>query len=338
MKKLLKILGWILGLLILFLLAGFLLPAKVSVSRSATIAASGDKVYSVLNDLKTYNSWMTWNQKDPQMKIEWGPRTSGQGAYYKWTSSHKQVGSGQLSITEAQPNKKITTALIFGASPDPSYATWNIEPSDKDTKLQWTMDMDMGANPIGRWMGFLMKGAIEKDFDQSLSQLKEKIESGKLGQQTPRMQLEETKLEAMQLLTILDTAQAMTDIGPLLQKAYGEMGDVLKTQNLSMSGAPMAWYYTESEPFVVDAAIPVSAKPRAAGGRIKLRDLPAGPAVVVHYYGPYEESGAAYEKIREWITAQGKKAKGAPFEVYMDDPTTKSSMYEVRTDIIQPLQ
>jgi effector-binding domain-containing protein len=38
------------------------------------------------------------------------------------------------------------------------------------------------------------------------------------------------------------------------------------------------------------------------------------------------------------LKENNKKAKGAPYDVYMDDPTTKKTMYEVRTDIIQPYE
>ncbi|GAO45330.1 SRPBCC family protein [Flavihumibacter petaseus] len=337
MKKLLKILGWILGILVLLLLAGYLLPAKVSVSRGIAIQAQPEKIYNVLTNMKTYNSWMVWNQRDTAMRIEWGDRTSGLGASYKWFSDNSQVGDGQLKISDVQPYKSITTEMTFGESPNPSFATWWLQPDGKGTSVKWEMTMNMGMNPVGRWMGLLMRGMMEKDFDNGLSQLKQKIESGQLGKQDPKVTLEESKVDAMRLLTILDTAQAMTEIGPLLQKAYGEMNGLMLEQKLSISQAPMAWYYTEGEPFIVDAAIAVSGKPATTSGRIRFREEPASKVIIAHYYGPYEEMKAGYDKLAGWLQSNNKKAAGKPYEVYVDDPTGKS-MYDVRTDIIQPFE
>ncbi len=337
MKKLLKILAGVFGLLLLLICTGFLLPATVSVSRSTDIKAQPDQVYQVLTDLTTYNEWMTWNQVDPAMKVEWGAVKKGRGASYKWFSSHRQVGNGSLTITEAEPNKKVTTSMVFGESPEPATASWTITPGNGSTALTWNMTMNMGMNPIARWFGKLMKGMMEKDFDKGLAQLREKIESGKLGVLSPTMTLEKTRVGAMYLLTVMDTAQSMSDIGPLLQKAYGEIGALMKTQQLDFAGAPMAWYLTAGAPYIVEAAIPVTARPAATGGRVSMKSLPAAEAVVVRYYGPYEKSDTAYALITEWLKTNGRKAKGKPYDQYVDDPSTKPSMYEVRTDIIQLL-
>jgi effector-binding domain-containing protein len=130
----------------------------------------------------------------------------------------------------------------------------------------------------------------------------------------------------------------MSDIGPVLQKAYGEIGELINKDQLTFTSAPLAWYYSNSAPFVLEAAIPVNKAPANTGGRIKWKTVPAENAIVVHFYGPYEETHLAYTKIQDWLTANNKKAKGAPYDVYVDDPTTKKSMYEVRTDIIQPFE
>ena len=38
--------------------------------------------------------------------------------------------------------------------------------------------MDMGMNPIGRWMGLTMDGMVGKDFDTGLASLKALAEKG----------------------------------------------------------------------------------------------------------------------------------------------------------------
>src|ERR1700733_8455196 len=101
MKKIIKIPLIIVGILFLAYLAGFLLPRKVQVERTATINASPEAVYSLVNNLATYDKWMPWNQLDPTWKVEYAPQTTGAGAWYKWDSKNSKVGKGKLTIDQS---------------------------------------------------------------------------------------------------------------------------------------------------------------------------------------------------------------------------------------------
>lgn len=338
MRRSVRILLWVAAIIGILLIIGAFLPGTVRVTRSVSINAPVSKVYNVVSELKTYNSWMPWNQKDSAMKVVYSEVTSGKGAWYKWESDHPEVGQGKLSISDAIPDKLVQTSLEFEGFDQPSAGGWELQEENGQTRVTWIMDAVMGHNPLNRWMGLFFDQMMGPDFENGLAQLKQKIESGMLKGEAPRMTIEELSVPAFQVLTIMDTAKVMGDVGPKLQKAYGEIGDFMVKQNLEMAGMPMAWYYTEQEPFVLEAAIPVKNAPASTPGRIKFRKAVAGKAVVVHYYGPYEQTSLAYDRIREWLAAANKKALGAPYDIYVDDPISKKSMYEVRTDIVQPIE
>ncbi|MBL7768188.1 MAG: SRPBCC family protein [Flavipsychrobacter sp.] len=338
MKKGIRILIWVAAIVGLFLLIGAFLPGSVTVARSTSIKAPAPTVYGVLTDLTTYDAWMPWNQIDSNMQKTFGPLTKGKGAWYSWTSEHWKVGEGKLEISEVIPNQSVTTDLVFGGSDEINKANWKLVPGANATGVTWTIHAHFGHNPISRWFGLFAESMIGPDFEKGLAQLKQKIETGELRLPEPKMTVETIKTTPMQVLTILDTAAVMSDIGPVLQKAYGEIGELINKDQLTFTSAPLAWYYSNSAPFVLEAAIPVNKAPANTGGRIKWKTVPAENAIVVHFYGPYEETHLAYTKIQDWLTANNKKAKGAPYDVYVDDPTTKKSMYEVRTDIIQPFE
>lgn len=61
--------------------------------------------------------------------------------------------------------------------------------------------------------------------------------------------------------------------------------------------------------------------------------LPGGPAAVLRYRGPYEEIGAAYERLRAWIRDGDYEAQGAPWESFIGD--LESDDWEV--EIVWPL-
>ncbi|HYF30539.1 MAG TPA: GyrI-like domain-containing protein [Chitinophagaceae bacterium] len=154
----------------------------------------------------------------------------------------------------------------------------------------------------------------------------------------PRMTVEEITVQPMIVLAIKDTAATTAEIGPKLGKNYGTIGAFMGQNNLQMTGAPLAWYYSEKEPFILEAGIPVNQKPSATHPSITVKEIPAAKAVVVHFWGPYELTPQAYDKIREWLKKNNKKAQGAPFDVYLTDPTTVNDPYQVQTDIIQIYQ
>lgn len=154
----------------------------------------------------------------------------------------------------------------------------------------------------------------------------------------PKMTVEEIMVQPMTVLIIRDTAATMNDIGPVLGKNYGEIIAFMQKNGLQFASQPMAWYHSQSAPFIMEAGIPVDKKPGAAEGRIAVKQTEAGKAVVVHFWGPYEQTMMAYDKIKDWLTKNNKKAKGTAYDVYITDPTTVNDPYQVQTDIIQLYQ
>lgn len=154
----------------------------------------------------------------------------------------------------------------------------------------------------------------------------------------PKMVIEEITVQPMVALVIKDTAAVMSDVGPVLGKNYGEIQNFMQANGLQFAGNPMAWYLNQPPPFILEAGIPVNKKPAAIEGRISIKELKQSKAVVVHFWGPYEQIPQAYGKIGEWMKKNRKKASGAPFEIYVTDPSTVSDPYQVQTDIIQTFQ
>lgn len=340
---LLKRLAWILlGIIVFLLLVSFFLPASVRIERSKYIPASPSTVYALLNNLKTYDDWMPWNRIDPQMQKTYGPLTTGQGAYYSWSSTNKQVGSGTLTITGSQPDKQVLTSLQFGDMPA-TVGGWDLLNKDSGTLVNWYMNAQMtGPNPfysiVGKYMGLFMDKMIGPDFEQGLDSLSSLAQHSKIPQ-PGKYTLDNIQTTTQTVLYISDRADSSQDIPKKLAKIYGEeLGGFIHKENLKMAGAPMAWYSGAQFPLTFEAGLPVDKAPAHTSGRIKVRQQPNGPAVVAHYFGPYELDGVAYKAINEWMQAHGKTAAAPPFEVYVGDPGVEKDPYKVQTDIIQPVK
>ena len=139
MKFLLRIL---LFLFILVVLAAFLalfLPKDFHSERSGVIDAPPQVAYNQVNNLKNWNKWSPWAQIDPETKWEYSSDPVGEGAWYTWTSDHKDVGKGKLTIAEATIGKTLKTEIEFEGM-GTGYGTWKFEPQVDKTKVTWGFD------------------------------------------------------------------------------------------------------------------------------------------------------------------------------------------------------
>lgn len=175
--KILKKIGIGLGIFIVLLLViGFILPREVNVKRSITVNAPVDQVYAQVNDLRNWENWSPWKKMDPMMQLSYSNPPTGKGAFYNWKSDNPNVGNGKLTLAETIPNRKIVTALEFQDWGE-SRGEWNFESKGNKTEVSWAMSNDMGGNPIARYMGLFMKGALKKQFDEGLIGIKKEVES-----------------------------------------------------------------------------------------------------------------------------------------------------------------
>lgn len=179
MNVLKKVAIAVVATIVLLLLIGFLLPAKVHVERSTTIAAPPEQIYEYVGTLKHWPAWTAWNTKRyPDMKWQFDGPESGVGAVSKWQD--KATGNGEMNVTAADPAKGIEYRLKFNAEAE-TPGSIKFAPSGKETKVTWNFDCEMGMNPIGRYFGFFfMDGLLGKDFAEGLANLKQKVETESL--------------------------------------------------------------------------------------------------------------------------------------------------------------
>lgn len=87
-KKILLGLGAVIA--IVLVLAAFQ-PDRMTVERSATMAAPPAAVFAVVNDFRHWDDWSPWARLDPEMKKTLEGPPTGVGAVYKW-SGNNEVG------------------------------------------------------------------------------------------------------------------------------------------------------------------------------------------------------------------------------------------------------
>lgn len=169
-----KAIKWFLGvfLLIVALLyfGGTMLSSKFVVARSTTIQAPPDKIYPLVANPRQWKQWSVWNQRDPAMDIRYEGPESGDGA--KWTWKSKTQGDGAMTFRKAVPPEQIGYELYFPDFGTTSTGDFTLKSEGAATRVTWTMNGDMGNNPIFRWMTLFSDTMVGKDFEEGLANLK----------------------------------------------------------------------------------------------------------------------------------------------------------------------
>jgi effector-binding domain-containing protein len=157
----------------------------------------------------------------------------------------------------------------------------------------------------------------------------------------PIINITDTVSPRMTVVYLKDSAATFERISLKLGQIYGvKLAQVFKQNKIRMVGQPMAWYKTTKAPYFFEAGIPVNKKPAKLAKGIFVRDMGADSVTVAHFYGPYDMMAQGYDAVKERMKDMRRKAKAAPYEIYVSDPIDKNGKmldaYKVRTDIVFP--
>jgi effector-binding domain-containing protein len=331
MKTLKRIFFILIAVVALALIIAYLLPRHAHVERTLLIKAPADQIFVQINTLKNWPNWSPWHKKDPNMGVEYLNSDKGVGARYEWKSVNKDIGNGSLTITKSIPYDSISTEMDFMDNGKAS-GDFIFTKSDSGTLVKWTMDSDLGWNPIYRYFGLMMDRMVGPDFESGLLSLKEVVAASQKSADTGKFEIKEADILPLFTLTIRDTCSPST-ISAKLESIYKEVSKTITKNGLMQAGAPFAIYHSYSpSQFDLEAGIPVN-KSGKDSGHIKTGEIKAGKAVVADYFGPYQGTENAHRAIEEYLKKNNKTAIGAPWEVYMTDPGSVTDPSQLLTII-----
>ncbi len=151
-------------------------PNSFAVTRTASIKASPEKIFPLINDLKAMNSWNPFNAGVPEDASRYSAPTNGPGATYAWDVKGR-VGAGNIAITQSVPHSLVSMQLNmlrpFAAQ---NAVTFTLQPAGQHTTVTWSMS---GANTfMSKLMGLVMSmdSMMGGMFEKGLADLKAKAE------------------------------------------------------------------------------------------------------------------------------------------------------------------
>lgn len=142
------------------------LPQKVHVERQAHIDSTVERVIELAASNRGYQRFNPYRTADPDLDIRhFGPEHGvGSGFHFKGRD-----GNGSQVVSEITENT-VRYAIDLGALGKPEQ-TLRVEPADDGVLVTWSMDADLGMNPVARVFGLFMDGMIGDTLEVGLINL-----------------------------------------------------------------------------------------------------------------------------------------------------------------------
>ncbi len=328
MKILRRILFIFLCIVVLIIATGLLLPADVHVERKLLLSVPPENVFQQINTLKNWEKWSPWVQIDTSVHLMYSRQESGAGATYKWLSNNKNIGKGSLSIISSNPFDSILFLMDYGKN-GKSKGKFILTKVDQNTKVTWSIESNMGMNPISRWFGLFSDRLIGPDLEKGLANLDQLMAGIKT---VNGYEIFDCDVPARILITVRDTASAAT-VTMKLSKMYNKISRFLKSANLPPTGSPIAIFHNSSNHNLdIEACVPVDSIVKVPEG-INCLTKNSHKALMVKYFGSYKSISVAYKAIEIYLIENGIQITGPGWEEYVTNPLVEPDTNKWQTNI-----
>lgn len=136
---------------------------------------------------------------------------------------------------------------------------------------------------------------------------------------------------------VIRTRTPVEGLPQVVGRAYGAIMQYAGQLGAQPDGAPFVAYHN-MDLTDLDMEIGFPFAQRLTGqGHILAGEIPGGKAAACLHVGPYDQLGAAYAALGEWMQAGGHMPAGVAYEFYLNDPQTTPPA-ELQTQLVFPLR
>lgn len=154
------------GVAVLIVAATLLLPRHVRVERQAVIGADAGAVLSLAASGAGYQRFNPYKSTDPDLSITLFGPASGVGSGFNFKG---REGKGSQTVS-AVTGDAVEFDIDLGPMGKPRQ-TIRAEQRADGAAVTWSMQADMGFNPIARVMGLFMDRMVGPTFERGLTNL-----------------------------------------------------------------------------------------------------------------------------------------------------------------------
>jgi len=147
------------------------------VTRSISVAAPPDQIFSLVNDFHQWRQWSPWEDLDPDLQRTYSGADAGVGAHYAWKGNRK-AGEGSMEIVGSGPDGVDVDLTFLKPFKATNRVRLALNPTSQGTDVVWTMTGEQTG--LMALFGKLvpMDRLVGKDFEKGLARLKAAAEAG----------------------------------------------------------------------------------------------------------------------------------------------------------------
>lgn len=154
------------GALTLISLLPLALPRHVHVERQAVLDASPSKLTALIASTEGYQTFNPFKDDDPNLAITPIGPAAGVGSGFRFEGTG---GTGTQTVAKID-DTQVVMSIDMGAMGKPTQ-TFAFQAQGNSTQVTWSMDADLGYNPIARVFGLFMDSQVGPVFERGLANL-----------------------------------------------------------------------------------------------------------------------------------------------------------------------
>lgn len=170
----------IIGLLVAIVLVAALFVKKdYTIEKEIIINRGKLEVFDYIRQLKNQDNYNKWVMADPGMKKSFTGADGAEGFIYGWDSENKQVGTGEMEITNIEDGQRVDIVIRF-ERPFKGISDCYMETADAGNgkaTVKWGFKSSM-KYPMNILLAvFKLEEKLGNDLQNSLSNLKNVLET-----------------------------------------------------------------------------------------------------------------------------------------------------------------
>lgn len=343
MKKFLKISVITIGVLaLLVMVPPLFMPSSYTASSSIVIESNSYNVFPYFADLRNWEKWSPWREKDTTTKYQYSDNSFGAGSTMAWDSKNEELGTGKITTVQFKKFHHINYQLDF-VKPfkSKSGGQFIVEKlNDNQVKVTWTNKGKLRW-PLDRWFNTFMsfKKMLEKDFAHGLDNLKKVVEANP--QRTlPKVDPEKMELPEQLIYSVMHETVLNAEIGAKIGESYQTIIKAIETTKATAIEAPpiCLFYSHNNKTSKMRPGLLVLGCGSMPKG-VECIPLKAGKVLRFTYLGGYSNMEPTYDAIDTFLEENKiTKRENYTWESYVSDPALEPDSTKWLTYIYVPVK
>jgi uncharacterized protein YndB with AHSA1/START domain/predicted transcriptional regulator YdeE len=286
-----------------------------TVTKTITIQASPEKVYSIISDYHHWPAWSPWLITEPGVTVEVKPG----GKEYNWQG--KRTGSGEMKVLKENAPSRLDMVVHFLKPWKSTSPVWfDLKPQGQGTEVTWGMT---GSLPFFMFfMTKMMTAYLGMDYERGLLMLKDYVETGSV---PSKLTFKGIQPYAGCTYVGIKTTCTMDELSGKMSKDFERLSAWATAHPNEIAGQGFSIYHTwdvVKNKVAYTSAFPVKQVPGQLPEGFIGGSIPATNVNTIAHTGSYPHLGNAW--TTQYMMQRNKEYKYRkgidPFEVYLNMP------------------